>query len=71
MPPMVGVPALPRWVSGPSSRTCCPIFSSLSFRDYGRPEDEAYQKRRKHRAREAEGDVAEHVKGVYFVVKGV
>ena len=31
-PPMVGVPALIRWVCGPSSRTDWPIFSAVSLR---------------------------------------
>jgi len=31
-PPMVGVPALTRWVSGPSLRTAWPIFLAASQR---------------------------------------
>ena len=31
-PPMVGVPALVRWVSGPSSRTTCPTWCCCSLR---------------------------------------
>lgn len=30
MPPIVGVPCLTRWPWGPSARTCCPIWRTLS-----------------------------------------
>jgi hypothetical protein len=32
VPPMVGVPAFSRWLSGPSARTTCPTLSRLSHR---------------------------------------
>ena len=39
VPPMVGVPALTRWVCGPSLRTAWPTFSSVSLRMTQGPEN--------------------------------
>ena len=36
-PPMVGVPALVRWLCGPSSRTRCPSFTRRSHAIIGGP----------------------------------
>ena len=41
VPPMVGVPALVRWVSGPKSRTICPTFNRVSHRIVAGPRTKA------------------------------
>ena len=62
-PPMVGVPALTRWVCGPSSRTAWPIFIAVRRRIMAGPTMNEIVKRRQRRQHRAQRDVVEHVEG--------
>ena len=60
-PPIVGVPALGRWLAGPSGRITWPNWKLLQPPDQHRPDDQADQHRGDAGGGGAERDVAGHV----------
>ncbi len=58
---MVGVPAFPRWVSGPSVRTTWPTFIRVSHRMVIGTQNEGQEQRRHHGSSRPEGEVPEEV----------